>query len=874
MNRPIILALLMLGACSGAGASDVDVTLRTDFVPGAEFDEVRVSIAAASGNELVQRTEIDGGNFIAGERVASFSDLKAGDYTLFGELFLNGSVLVDRTLRIRISGASAPTLTITRSCLDVACPDGGDPEATTCSDGRCVRPECSPETPGSCGEGCITADDCTASADCAEGLCTAEGACLSAPVDGACSDDEFCSDRGCELRPDRDPPTIDGSMDMRVDVAIDMAPTDLAPPECGEPCQPENPCEVGTFDCSTGTPVCTVAGAGNAGSVCREAAGPCDLPELCDGASAECPLDEKQPMGFVCNEAAGECDVPEVCSGTANACPLDATAPVGSPCMGGAASCNASGECSDTCVPDEPCTLVGDPCRTGRVDCGGPTPECVPAGARPDGTECGAPEFEVWSSCGGFAGACGEVGTETRGVTRSVCRAGSCVQEPDSESRSCARDTDGSTCDSPTTGAWSSCTGFSGTCGESGTRSRTLTTRTCSSGTCGSNTSTQTEACMRDTDGNSCGSTMTGAWSTCGGFSGTCGEAGTRSRSVTTLTCGSGACNSNTSTQTEGCARDTDGTSCGSTTTGAWSSCGGFAGTCGESGTRTRSVTTRSCSAGTCASNTSSQSEGCSRNTDGLSCGSTTTGAWSSCGGFSGSCDETGTRTRSVTTRTCSSGSCGSNTSSQTGACSRNTDGVSCGSTTTGAWSSCGGFSGTCDETGSRSRSVTTRTCGSGTCGSNTSTQSEGCSRNTDGVSCGSTTTGPWSSCGGFSGTCDATGTRSRSVTTRTCGSGTCGSNTSSQSEGCSRGSRAGIVCGSASTSWGACQLPNPNFACTDSGTQNGTTTTPVCGSTGSCNDSTSTPASRGCTASPFGDDCHPVCASFCQSVGSCSVSC
>src|SRR5262245_49058414 len=51
------------------------------------------------------------------------------------------------------------------------------------------------------------------------------------------------------------------------------------------------------------------------GSVCRPAAGTCDVPETCDGISPTCPADAFQPATFQCRPPAGVCDVAENCDG-------------------------------------------------------------------------------------------------------------------------------------------------------------------------------------------------------------------------------------------------------------------------------------------------------------------------------------------------------------------------------------------------------------------------------------------------------------------------------------------------------------------------------------------------------------------------------
>lgn len=61
-----------------------------------------------------------------------------------------------------------------------------------------------------------------------------------------------------------------------------------------------------------------------------------------------------------------------------------------------------------------------------------------------------------------------------------------------------------------------------------------------------------------------CGPVMYGAWSTCS-YGSICANSGTRSRSVTTPTCSAGACTNmmTTAMDTSGCSRNTDGTTCG-----------------------------------------------------------------------------------------------------------------------------------------------------------------------------------------------------------------------------------------------------------------------------------------------------------------------
>ena len=166
-------------------------------------------------------------------------------------------------------------------------------------------------------------------------------------------------------------------------------------------CTPTDTCQggvcVGTpLNCDDGNP-CTIDSCtpgvgclhtpGNAGAVCRAAAGTCDVAESCTGTSATCPADGFQASttscvgtssggacdgtdscdgaghcvdGYlaatsICRAAAGTCDVAESCTGSSGACPADGFRPNTTSCVGtsnggacdGTDSCDGSGNCVD-----------------------------------------------------------------------------------------------------------------------------------------------------------------------------------------------------------------------------------------------------------------------------------------------------------------------------------------------------------------------------------------------------------------------------------------------------------------------------------------------------------------------------------------------
>ena len=69
-------------------------------------------------------------------------------------------------------------------------------------------------------------------------------------------------------------------------------------------------------------------------TVCRAAAGACDVPDHCTGTSPTCPADARVPSGAVCRPAASSCDAVEACSASSPACPANAFKPDLSLCKG------------------------------------------------------------------------------------------------------------------------------------------------------------------------------------------------------------------------------------------------------------------------------------------------------------------------------------------------------------------------------------------------------------------------------------------------------------------------------------------------------------------------------------------------------------
>src|SRR5438094_201104 len=117
-------------------------------------------------------------------------------------------------------------------------------------------------------------------------------------------------------------------------------------------------------------------------TLCRPAAGGCDVAEFCTGASGSCPADLLEPSTFECRGAMGSCDEAETCTGTSPTCPADGKSTA--VCRPAAGACDVEERCdgvSDACLADafEPagtaCSAEADACAPAK-SCAGATAEC------------------------------------------------------------------------------------------------------------------------------------------------------------------------------------------------------------------------------------------------------------------------------------------------------------------------------------------------------------------------------------------------------------------------------------------------------------------------------------------------------------------
>ena len=330
------------------------------------------------------------------------------------------------------------------------------------------------------------------------------------------------------------------------------------------------------------------------------------------------------------------------------------------------AGCDDSVPCTvDTCgasgcehAPDDGLCDDGESC-TDDV-CTATGCEASPrSGACDDGVFCNGPDTCLGGACAEHAG--------------DPCAGESMCDEEARTCEGCASDAD---CPNEITGPWGGCEGFAGACGQSGTRTRTVTSYTCAASICVAAERTESEPCTRDTDGDSCGSETCGSWGDAPTSAGPATRAGSRAapapggcvragaaptiraprtgaargtptdelrldelRELGRLrlrghlrrerlpephlhgpVCAAGSCGDAMRTETESCSRDTDGTSCGMTSCESWGACD-YSTLCDESASQSRTCTDRVCAAGSCGDAMRSENRTCTRDTDGLSCG-------------------------------------------------------------------------------------------------------------------------------------------------------------------------------------------------------------------------------------------------------------
>ncbi|HEY4015253.1 MAG TPA: hypothetical protein VGM06_18040 [Polyangiaceae bacterium] len=252
---------------------------------------------------------------------------------------------------------------------------------------------------------------------------------------------------------------------------------------------PTVPCVKKTYDCSSGSAVCTVAGNVTDGT-------PCDAGLFCNvGVCSAC------EVGSACPPSANPCHVGKVTACDPGAPPVctdqgtNATAGVSCTAAGGADGvCDGDGACV-ACTVSAQCNPGGNTCQVGQQMCA-EGPQCVNPAAVDEGRPCGA----TGDIC--HAGACVACGASS--CPSGCCSAGGCVTTAQT-SQQCGNGVGGATC--------AACMGPS-----AGTGSATCTGNACSISCSGTTPNVCGTRCVNEaTDNANCGAcgNVCGANATC-----------------------------------------------------------------------------------------------------------------------------------------------------------------------------------------------------------------------------------------------------------------------------------------------------------------------------------------------------------------------
>lgn len=282
-----------------------------------------------------------------------------------------------------------------------------------------------------------------------------------------------------------------------------------------------------------------------------------------------------------------------------------------------------------------------------------------------------------------------------------------------------------------------------------------------------------------------------------------CALAGEKQRLCSDYACHSGECLPVERKESEPCVRNTNDTACAETRCGEWSACAYEAGTCDNSGRRTRVCTPMICKDGGCVAGTPHEEadpSGCDRNTDATACDAPNCGAYGACAYDAGICDNSGVRSRACTPRVCQTGTCAEGapyTDSDTTGCARDTRGNECAKTVCGEYGACT-YGSDCVNNGERSRTCTPQVCENEQCVGSTPYHepiTDGCNRNTSGRPCGEDSCSDWGACQ-YADPCSESGTQSRTCQAQLCSSGKCALGTAWTESGACTRSTEGNTCG------------------------------------------------------------------------------
>ena len=284
--------------------------------------------------------------------------------------------------------------------------------------------------PGGCLADCSGRDLCPNDpAKTAPGICGCERPDADTDGDGTADCLDLCPDHGTKVDPgtcgcgqDDVDTDGDGVLDCLDGCPANGAATVPGACGCGTPdttgrlCRASaGPCDVAEV-CTGASVDCPADGFAAAAQVCRAAVGGCDVAETCTGASAACPADGFAPAVTVCRPAAGPCDVGELCTGAAPECPVDVLAPGTEICRPAAGPCDVAETCSGAATdcpmdafqgPEVVCRAASGVCDVAETCTGNPS-ACPGDQFQPPSAVCrdAAGPCDVAEYCLGDQGTC------------------------------------------------------------------------------------------------------------------------------------------------------------------------------------------------------------------------------------------------------------------------------------------------------------------------------------------------------------------------------------------------------------------------------------------------------------------------------------
>jgi hypothetical protein len=197
-------------------------------------------------------------------------------------------------------------------------------------------------------------DDCDGKIDCADSDCSADPSCVTSCGNGVLEQgeqcespfDSCCDSNTCQFKPAQ---TVCRAAAGGCDVAETCTGASAACPADGV--QPN------TYVCRTSAGICDLVdycdgstkvcpADAKSTAVCRASAGDCDVAESCDGTHNDCPIDAFKSSSYVCRASAGVCDLEDKCTGSSALCPADAKSTA--QCRAQNGQCDVAENCDGT----------------------------------------------------------------------------------------------------------------------------------------------------------------------------------------------------------------------------------------------------------------------------------------------------------------------------------------------------------------------------------------------------------------------------------------------------------------------------------------------------------------------------------------------